>query len=114
MKFVIDNWLWLVIVMAGVVSLFYIALEFKRHSMEEQLEKVKEWLLYAVTCAEAELGGGTGKLKLRYVYDMFLSKFGWMASVITFAMFSTLVEEAVKTMKDMLETNKAAQGLIDG
>lgn len=42
---------------------------------DKQLNKVREWLLYAVTKAEKELGGGTGQIKLRYVYDMFVARF---------------------------------------
>ena len=32
-----------------------------------------EWLLYAVTEAERLLGSGTGKFKLRMVYNWFIS-----------------------------------------
>lgn len=72
---------------------------------EEQITKVKEWLLYAVLEAEAEFGGGTGQLKLRYVYDLFLSKFPDIAKVITFATFSALVDEVLEDMRHILETN---------
>lgn len=40
-----------------------------------QIDKVKEWLLWAVTEAEKELGSGTGQLKLRQVYDLFVQRF---------------------------------------
>lgn len=36
-----------------------------------QIAKVKAWLLWAVAAAEKEMGKGTGKLKLRYVYSLF-------------------------------------------
>ncbi|MFR6482019.1 MAG: hypothetical protein ACLUPD_10785 [Anaerotignum faecicola] len=49
----------------------------------EQREKVKEWLLLAVTEAEKELGSGTGQLKLRYVYDLFLRRFPAVAKGYT-------------------------------
>ena len=51
---------------------------------DKQLSKVREWLLYAVTKAEKELGGGTGQIKLRYVYDMFVARFTWLARVTGF------------------------------
>ena len=47
------------------------------------LNKVREWLLYAVTKAEKELGAGTGKLKLRYVYDMFVARFEWLSMMLS-------------------------------
>lgn len=79
---------------------------------EEQLKKVREWLLYAVSIAEKELGSGTGKLKLRYVYDWFLRVFPWLAKVITFEMFSKLVDDALEEMERMLNENKAAKELV--
>lgn len=68
--------------------------------------------LYAVTKAEKELGAGTGKLKLRYVYDMFVARFEWLAKVITFDMFSMMVDEALEQMRTMLDSNEAVQKLI--
>ena len=79
---------------------------------DKQLNKVREWLLYAVTKAEKELGAGTGKLKLRYVYDMFVARFEWLAKVITFDMFSMMVDEALEQMRTMLDSNEAVQKLI--
>ena len=61
---------------------------------------------------ENELGAGTGKLKLRYVYDMFVARFEWLAKVITFDMFSMMVDEALEQMRTMLDSNEAVQKLI--
>ena len=49
--------------------------QFIKLEKDKQLEIVKEWLLLAVVEAEKKLGGGTGQIKLRYVYDMFIEKF---------------------------------------
>ena len=64
--------------------------------------------------AEKELGGGTGQIKLRYVYDMFVARFTWLARVISFEAFSMMVDEALERMKKMLESNKAMQTLVSG
>lgn len=80
--------------------------------LEKQLDKVRKWLLYAVTKAEQELGSGTGQIKLCYVYDMFVTRFTWLVKVISFEMFSTMVDEALSKMKSMLESNKAMQALV--
>lgn len=61
-----------------------------------------------------ELGGGTGQIKLRYVYDMFVARFTWLARVISFEAFSMMVDEALERMKKMLESNKAMQTLVSG
>lgn len=60
---------------------------------------------------QKELGGGTGQIKLRYVYDMFVARFTWLARVISFEAFSMMVDEALERMKKMLESNKAMQEL---
>lgn len=71
-------------------------------------------ITHAVTKAEKELGGGTGQIKLRYVYDMFVARFAWLARVISFEAFSMMVDEALERMKKMLESNKAMQTLVSG
>ena len=90
----------------------YAIYSFVKMPSDKQLNKVREWLLYAVTKAEKELGAGTGKLKLRYVYDMFVARFEWLAKVITFDMFSMMVDEALEQMRTMLDSNEAVQKLI--
>ena len=75
--------------------------------------KVREWMLYAVTEAERELGGGTGQLKLRKVYDMFLAKFPKLSIFISFDTFSRWVDIALDKMREMIEKNAAMQNLIN-
>lgn len=49
---------------------------------KEQLNKIQEWLIWAVAQAEKELGSGTGQMKIRYVYDLFITKFPGVAIFI--------------------------------
>ena len=70
-------------------------------------------MLYAVTEAERELGGGTGQLKLRKVYDMFLAKFPKLSIFISFDTFSRWVDIALDKMREMIEKNAAMQNLIN-
>ena len=67
--------------------------------------KVKEWLKYAVTMAEKELGSGTGQLKLREVYDWFLDMFPVFGKILPFSIFSKLVDDALEWMRTQLEQN---------
>ena len=53
--------------------------QFIKLEKAKQLEILKEWLLLAVVEAEKKLGRGTGQIKLRYVYDMFIEKFKFLA-----------------------------------
>lgn len=66
---------------------------------------IKEWLLHAVIEAEKELGDKTGQLKLHQVYDWFILQFPIMASILPFSVFSAWVDEALVTMRRILETN---------
>lgn len=69
-------------------------------------QKVKNWLVYAVTLAESELGSGTGQLKLRSVYNMFVLRFPKLSMIITFARFSDLVDGALDVMREMLKNER--------
>lgn len=114
MKFITENWFVIVALAAMGGSIGYAIYTFCKMPSEKQLSKVREWLLYAVTTAEKELGAGTGKIKLRYVYDMFVARFDWLAKVITFDMFSMMVDDALEQMKTMLDENEAAKKFVAG
>lgn len=79
-----------------------------------QTENVKEWLVYACTEAEKILGSKTGKIKLRYVYNMFIEKFKFLSAIITFEQFSALVDYALIDMRVIIETNDAVKSLVEG
>lgn len=66
---------------------------------------IKEWLIQAVTKAEKELGGGTGQLKLRTVYDWFIEKFPIVAAIIPFKVFSAWVDCALTEMRYLINKN---------
>lgn len=75
---------------------------------------VKEWLLWAVTDAENFLGSGTGKLKLRYVYDKFCEKFPAVKYVLPFSVFSAWVDEALVLMRKEIEKNPHIAAFVVG
>ena len=114
MNFITENWFVIVAVAAVAGAGGYTVYKFVKLSSEAQKAKVREWLLYAVTMAEKEMGGGTGQIKLRYVYDMFVARFAWLAKVISFEKFSEMVDGSLEKMKDLLEKNKAMQELVNG
>ena len=96
MQFLIDNWVSLLLCILSIAVLIVSVLNFMKLPKNQQLEKVKQWLLIAVTEAEKALGSGTGRLKLSYVYDLFVTKFPWLAKIIPFETFSTLVDEVLE------------------
>lgn len=114
MEYILENWFLMVAAFAIVGMCIYVVVDITRMPREEQIQQVREWLLYAVIEAERVLGGGTGQLKLRFVYDMFVERFPWMAKMIDFEWFSELVDEALERMRKMLNTNKAIKAVVDG
>lgn len=66
----------------------------------------KNWLVWAVSEAEATFGSKTGKLKLRYAYDLAAERFPVITKFMPFALFSKLVDGALDVMRDMIENNK--------
>jgi hypothetical protein len=66
----------------------------------------KNWLVWAVSEAEATFGSKTGKLKLRYAYELAVNRFPMISKIIPFAIFSRFVDDALDIMRDMIENNK--------
>ena len=87
--------------------------QFIKLEKAKQLEILKEWLLLAVVEAEKKLGGGTGQIKLRYVYDMFIEKFKFLALMITFEQFSIMVDMALDKMRLMLSSNEKLKDYVE-
>ena len=81
---------------------------------KEMLNNVVQWLVGAVTDAEKDLGGGTGALKLRQVYDLFLVRFPKLAHVISFELFKVLADEALEIMREMVATNPNVKAYVEG
>ena len=65
----------------------------------------KNWLVWAVSEAEKTFGSKTGKLKLRYAYNLAIKQFPAIAKLIPFSVFSVMVDKALKIMRDMIENN---------
>lgn len=114
MNDIIENWY---IILAGIVllSVFLCRLvRFFKKPSADQVAQVKEWLLYAVIAAEKQFGTGTGTVKLRSVYDLFVARFPWVAKVIPFTVFSGWVDEALDNMRQRLEENQAIADYVYG
>ena len=101
-----DKTVILIIVAIVIIAALFIVLAIK------QPKKVKEWLLYAVIEAEKELGSGTGPVKLRSVYDMFITKFPKLSVFISFNTFSEWVDVALDYMEKLLADNKDVKAIL--
>lgn len=103
-----DKTMILIIIAIVIIAALFIVLAIK------QPKKVKEWLLYAVIEAEKELGSGTGPVKLRSVYDMFITKFPKLSVFISFNTFSEWVDVALDYMEKLLADNKDVKAILKG
>lgn len=101
-----------VILAIGIVVGYYVN-KFIQAPTESKLAIVKNWLLYATATAEQEMGSGTGKLKLAKVYDMFVTKFPQIAAILKYEKFCELVDEALVTLRHLMESNTNIQDFIN-
>lgn len=93
------------LIIGGIVAVFLIVLMM-------WLMGFKEWLVWAVAEAEKVLGSGTGKLKLRYVYDLAVVRFPIISKVMPFVMFSKMVDAALNIMNTMIVNSEEIAGTI--
>ena len=113
MEWLVENWYLVVALIAVIAVVVYAIVKFFKLPTDKQIACVKEWLKYAVTMAEKELQSGTGQLKLRMVYDMFLEKFPQVAKFISFDTFSGWVDEALVWLNRQLDSNKNIKAIVD-
>lgn len=108
-----DNFALIVAFLSLVIILIIFIKDFIKLPSSKQIQKVKEWLLYAVILAEKQFGSGTGVVKLRFVYDLFIQKFSCLAEIISFETFSKWVDEALDKMKELLKENNSIQNILE-
>ena len=114
MKWILENWILIAVAICVAAAAINVIVCFLKQPHVKQIQNIKEWLKWAVVQAEKELGGGTGQLKLRMVYDLAVQKFPWIINCITFEQFSTWVDEALEWMKAQLSSNTAVQSIVEG
>lgn len=100
----------IIIGMAIAISVY----KFMKLGKERQVENIKQWLIFACLEAEKMLGSKTGKVKLRYVYDLFVSKYKFISCLIPFDTFSKWVDDSLIDMRNMISTNEAIRKIIEG
>lgn len=116
MTWLIENWMVVFGLAVAVILAVLVVYRFFGLPTEKQVEKIKEWLIWACIEAERALQSGTGQLKLRQVYDMFCSvpAFTWVAKLISFELFSEWVSDALATAKEMMINNKTLAEYVYG
>lgn len=102
----------LILIIIGMVIAISVY-KFMKLSKEQQIENIKQWLVFACLEAEKMLGGKTGQVKLRYVYDLFVSKYKFISCLIPFDTFSKWVDDSLIDMRNMISTNEAIRKIVE-
>ena len=113
MEWLVENWSLLVVLACAIGVAVVACKNFIQSGKTNQLEKVKEWLLFACVEAEREFGSGKGQIKLRYVYDMFVEKFGVIKYIVTFEEFSKMVDEVLDSAIEFFENQGVERKPLD-
>ena len=114
MEMLVKYWFLIIALLAVIYFVAYGIFQFIKWPKKTKVKNIKEWLKWAVIQAEKKLGGGTGQLKLRMVYNMAVEKFPFIVDFITFDQFSDWVDEALDWMKEQLKKNENIQALVNG
>lgn len=107
-----NNWYLIVAAIAIIVVIGIAIYNFILLPKGEKLKRIKQWLLWAVTQAEKMFGSQTGQLKLRYVYDLFITRFPFISKFVPFERFSQFVDQALEKMRKLLESNARVQAYV--
>lgn len=103
MKFFIENWYIIVTFICTIILAISMIIRFIGYPTDKKIKEIKERLLAFVTEAELSLGDKTGALKLAKVYDQFCVAFPETKKWISFEKFSSLVDEVLPKMREILE-----------
>ena len=106
LDYIINNWQTILVAVIILAVAGFAIYKFTTLTKAQQTNKIKSWLIWAVSEAEQYLGSGTGALKLRYVYNLFVTKFAFISCFISFEMFSAWVDEALVQMREMIDKNE--------
>ena len=113
-EYLAENWHTILALLCLIAMVSMTIYKFLEKPTKEQLANVKKWLLWAVSLAEKELGGGTGPLKLAQVYDHFIERFPAIAAWVSFDAFHGWVKDALVEMRQLLSENKDIKEVIEG
>ena len=103
-EFLQQHWLLIVFILAAAGTIAYFAIK--------EPQRIKLWLIWACAQAELALGSGTGMLRLREVYDIFITQYPIFSKDIPFSVFQKWTEEALLVFKQWLESNTIAQKMF--
>lgn len=112
-EYIVNNFPLVIATIAVLLVAIVSVMNFFQKPTKEQLDSVREWILLIVIESEKKFGSKTGKIKLRYAYDQFVTKFPYIAKFVTFETFSQYIDQALEEMKKLLETNSYVKAYVE-
>ena len=112
MEFLMQNIDTIIVSVVLIVGIVIFVRKFTQLPTEQQYNQIRAWLLQAILLAEKQFGGKTGRLKLSYVYDLFVRTFPWIAKIIPFELFSKFVDQVLEEAKELWSNNDAIAAYI--
>lgn len=112
-EYIVNNFPLVIATIAVLLVAIVSVMNFFQKPTKEQLDSVREWILLIVIESEKRFGSGTGKIKLRYAYDQFVTKFPYIAKFVTFETFSQYIDQALEEMKKLLKTNSYVKAYVE-
>lgn len=101
------NFDWEVIAIMIVLILGTVAFIIRRGSIQKAL-------VYICLRAEKHFGSKTGVIKLRCVYNWFVTKYPIMSLFISFEDFAKMVDVALVEMRKLIQTNMGVFEYMEG
>ena len=106
MELILNNWDSILTIILFIVFLLFLV-------KKGAITQVNEILFYLVVEAEREFGNGTGSLKYAAVTTWLYDRLPTIIKILfTDKQIDEMIEQAVKDMKEYLDTNKDAKLLI--
>lgn len=102
MMVLLENIDLLIVIILLILSVFISIRNFLVIPSQKRQEKILLWMIHNVEMAEKIYGSKTGKLKLAYVYQQFLERFGILGLFMSQEVFETLVNRAIAIMEEAL------------
>lgn len=108
MMLLLENSDFVFTVLILISSVFAMIWKYITFPSARRKERILLWLVQAVEYAERIYGGKTGNIKLSFVYNMFIDKFGFVGMFVSQEVFNELVDKAIAIMEETL--NESLKG----
>lgn len=103
----------IVIILILILTIALSISDFIHKSKEEKIDILVNWAKKAVYEAEEYFGGGTGALKLAFVYNKAVEQFPWFAKLLTYEEFNEqIIKPSLEWLNEQIAKNPNIKQLL--